>query len=43
MKAAVYTRFGPPEVLQIKEAETPQPKNNKVLIQILGIELAGEI
>lgn len=34
MKAAVYTKFGPPEVLQITEVETPQPKDNEVLIRI---------
>ncbi len=34
MKAAIYTRFGPPEVLQIRELETPQPKGNEVLIRI---------
>ncbi|MFW5727817.1 MAG: NAD(P)-dependent alcohol dehydrogenase [Spirochaetia bacterium] len=34
MKAAVYTKFGPPEVLQITEIETPQPKENEVLIRI---------
>ncbi len=34
MRAAVYTKFGPPEVLQITEIETPQPKENEVLIRI---------
>lgn len=34
MKVAVYTKFGPPEVLQITEVETPQPKDNEVLIRI---------
>src|SRR5688572_18924586 len=34
MKAAVYTRYGPPEVIQVKEVEKPVPKANQVLIRI---------
>lgn len=34
MKAAVYRRYGPPEVVHIKDVEKPVPKDNQVLIHI---------
>jgi NADPH:quinone reductase-like Zn-dependent oxidoreductase len=34
MKAAVYTQYGPPNVVQITDVEKPVPKDNDVLIKV---------
>ena len=39
MKAAIYSRYGPPDVVQITDVEKPVPKDNEVLIRVHAASL----
>lgn len=34
MKAAIHTRYGPPEIVEVKDIPTPVPKDDEVLIKV---------
>lgn len=34
MKAAIHTKYGPPEVVQIKEIDIPTPKEKELLVRV---------
>lgn len=41
MKAAVYSRYGPPEVIEIRDVEKPVPGDHEVLVRVRATTVAA--
>ena len=39
MKAIVYSKYGPPEVLQLQETDKPVPETNEVLVRVRAVSV----
>ena len=39
MRAVVYTRYGPPDVLRLTDVATPAPAENEVLVKVRAVSL----
>jgi NADPH:quinone reductase-like Zn-dependent oxidoreductase len=41
LRAAVCTRYGPPEVVEVREVDTPTPKAKEILVRVVATTVAS--